>query len=361
MAAVTAPEVFVTGFPGFLGASLLERLVTRTETVHCLVQPKYRPAAEARAAKIAGDDWQADISLYGGDITEQGLGLTAEDKSALHAAVGEVFHLAAVYDLGVSRAVGEAVNVDGTQYVLDFATDCDVERFQYVSTCYVSGRYDGVFTESDLDVGQSFNNHYEATKFEAERLVQERMDTGFPAIVYRPAIVVGHSETGETEKYDGPYYVLRWLQRCPGVAPLPWFPGADSTELNVVPWDFVVDAIDYLSQHGDPGAVYQLCDPNPPTIRELTRLFADATNTQVLPVPATPSVGKRLLGTRAVRSVTGIPPETLDYFTLPTRYVNPAARRALAGSGIRCPPFASYVDVQVEYARTHDARSDAMT
>ncbi|AEN06148.1 SDR family oxidoreductase [Halolamina sp.] len=358
---MTASEVFLTGFPGFLGAALLERLVSRTEGVHCLVQPQYREAAEGRAAELTSEDRESDIQLYEGDITEQGLGLTAANAAQLHDAMGEVFHLAAVYDLGVSRAVGEAVNVDGTANVLEFAAASDVERFHYVSTCYVSGRYDGVFTEADLDVGQSFNNHYEASKFEAERLVQARMDDGFPGIVYRPAIVVGDSETSETEKYDGPYYVLRWLQRCPGVAPLPWFPNAASTELNVIPRDFVVDAIDYLSQHGDPGAVYQLCDPNPPTISKLTRLFAAATRTRVLPVPSTAGLAKRLLGTAPVRSLTGIPLETLDYFTLPTRYANPQTRRALADSGISCPPFASYVDALVAYARTHEARAGAMT
>ena len=358
---MTAAEVFLTGFPGFLGASLLERLVARTDVVHCLVQPKYRAAAEARAADLSDGDWQEEVRLYDGDITEPGLGLDDEEAQTLHDAVGEVFHLAAVYDLGVSRDVAEAVNVDGTEHVLDFAAASDVDRFQYVSTCYVSGRYDGVFSEDDLDVGQCFNNHYEATKFEAECLVQERMDDGFPAIIYRPAIVVGDSRTGQTEKYDGPYYVLRWMQRCPGIAPLPRFLGAGSTELNLVPREFVVDAIDYLSQHGDPGAVYQLCDPNPPTIPELTALFAAATETRVLPVPSTTGIATRLLGTEVVRGVTGIPPETLDYFTLPTRYVNPNTRRALAGSDISCPPFASYVDVLVAYTESHDARSDAMT
>jgi len=357
-------DAFLTGFPGFLGSALVDRLLDRRETVRCLVQPKYREAAEARAAELAGDDWRDSIALHEGDITEPGLGLGDDDaREAVRAETDELYHLAAVYDLAVDRAVGEAVNVDGTRHVLDLAEDCDgLDRFHYVSTCYVSGRHDGVFGPEDLDVGQSFNNHYEATKFAAEVLVWERMAEGLPATVYRPAITVGDSETGETQKYDGPYYVLRWLQRCPGVAPLPVFPGAAGTELNVVPRNYVVDAVDHLSRHGEPGTVYQLCDPNPPTIPELTRLLADATGTRVLPVPATPGLAKRLLGTDLGRSLAGIPPEALDYFTHPTTYVAPNARRDLAGSGVSCPPLGSYVDALAAYARAHpEVGSDAMT
>ncbi|MFC3477585.1 SDR family oxidoreductase [Halobacterium litoreum] len=353
-------SVFLTGFPGFLGSALVERLLDRTETVHCLVQPKYRGAAEERARSLAGDDWRNRIVLHDGDITDPDLGL-GDEYGALQREVTEAFHLAAVYDLAVDRAVGDAVNVDGTGHVLDFAEGCALRRFHYVSTCYVSGRHDGVFGPDDLDVGQSFNNHYEATKFEAEVDVQERMGEELPTTIYRPAIAVGDSETGETQKYDGPYFVLRWLQRCPGIAPLPAFPGMAATELNVVPRNYVVDAIDRLSEResDDACAVYQLCDPNPPTIPELTRLFAEATDTRVLPVPTTRALAKRVLGTGLGRRVAGIPPETLDYFTHPTRYVAPNATRALAGTGVSCPPFESYVDALVAYARDHPGVGDA--
>ncbi|SEW20276.1 SDR family oxidoreductase [Halobacterium jilantaiense] len=355
-------SVFLTGFPGFLGSALVDRLLDRRETVRCLVQPKFRDAAESRAAEIAGDDWQDAIELYEGDITEPGLGLSDDARETILAETDELFHLAAVYDLAVDRAVGEAVNVDGTRHVLDVAENCDLDRLHYVSTCYVSGRHDGVFGPDDLDVGQSFNNHYEATKFEAEVLVQDRMADGLPATVYRPAITVGDSETGETQKYDGPYFVMRWLQRCPGVAPLPAFPGRAGTELNVVPRNFVVDAIDHLSEHGDADTVYQLCDANPPTIPELTRVLADVTDTRVLPIPATLDLAKRLLGTEFGRSLAGIPPEALDYFTHPTTYVAPNTRRDLAGSGVSCPAFESYVDVLAAYAREHpEVGSAAMT
>jgi hypothetical protein len=133
-------------------------------------------------------------------------------------------------------------------------------------------------------------------------------------------------------------------------------------ELNVVPRNYVVDAIDYLSQHGETGAVYQLCDPNPPTIAAFTRLVADATGTRVLPVPTTRGLAKRVIGTPWGQSLTGIPSAVVDYFSHPTRYVCPNARRALAGSGISCPAFESYLDRLLAFARDHpDLDGAAMT
>ena len=108
------------------------------------------------------------------------------------------------------------INVDGTRNVLDFAQEArNLRRLHYVSTCYVSGRTAGVFTEHDLEKGQSFNNYYEETKYLAEVEVQQRMRAGLPTTIYRPAIVVGDSRTGATQKYDGPYFVIRWLLRQP--------------------------------------------------------------------------------------------------------------------------------------------------
>lgn len=356
--------VFLTGFPGFLGSALVERLLARGETVACLVQETYREQAERRATELAGEDWDDRIALYEGDITEVGLGLGADDRKRLQASVGQVFHLAAVYDLGVEAALAEAVNVRGTEHVLAFAEGvADLERFQYVSTCYVGGRHDGVFAEADLDVGQSFNNHYERTKFLAERRVQERMAEGLPATVYRPAITVGDSRTGETQKYDGPYYVLQWIRRQGPVAFVPRFPGADRHTVNVVPRDYVVDAIDALSaMDRSEGTVYQLCDPNPPTVAHLLDTFAAATDTRVVGVPAPPELTERLLAWPPVRRIARIEPETIPYFAHPTEYVCGNARQDLADTDVTVPPIDSYVDRLMAFVEAHpEIAPDAMT
>ncbi|UPV76612.1 SDR family oxidoreductase (plasmid) [Halorussus limi] len=364
-------SVFVTGFPGFLGSELVARLLDRYPpdvAIRCLVQPKYRDLAEERAAELT-EGSPDRIELSEGDITESDLGLGG-DYDALAADAVEVYHLAAVYDLGVARDVGMAVNVEGTRNVLDFAERApELRRFQYVSTCYVSGRHDGVFTHRDLDVGQSFNNHYEETKFLAEVEVQRRMDEGLPATVYRPAIAVGDSETGATQKYDGPYNVLRLLDRQPtvraGVGVVPVFGDPRDYEVNVVPRDFVVDAIDRLSRRDDSaGEVYQLCDPNPPTVAGMVRAFGDALGVRVfrVPMPGGATLARRALeSTPGLASALGVQPAVLDYFVHPTSYTCQNAVRDLRGTGVSCPPFEEYADRLVRFYRDHpDVSADAM-
>ncbi len=354
---MTDPRTFLTGFPGFLGSALIERLLARGDgPVACLVQPAYRDQAERRAAdlveRLEGEVDTDSIRIHEGDITDSDLGLgdSLEDL----ASVEEVYHLAAVYDLGVDRGLAEAVNVRGTEHVLDVAEALEVDRFQYVSTCYVSGRYDGVFTEDHLEEGQAFNNHYEATKYLAEVAVQDRMAEGLPATIYRPAIVVGDSQRGETDKYDGPYYLLRWLLAQPRWGSLSFsLPGSAEAELNVVPRDFVIDAIAHLSGREETvGEVYQLCDPAPLTVPRFVDALAAAAGHRTVTVPTTKSIARPTMA-RLADYGAPVEPATVDYLDHPTRYACPNARRALEGSGLECPPFESYVGRLVAYVLKH--------
>lgn len=362
--------LFFTGFPGFLGSELLPRMLRRSPDAEalCLVQPKFAELARARADEIEASDaaFAGRIRLVEGDVTAPGLGLGPEGRfpAELRSGVSEIFHLAAIYDLSVHRDLAMRVNVDGTRNLLRFAAGCDgLERFQYVSTCYVSGRYAGAFAERDLVKGQEFNNFYEETKFLAEVQVQEWMEKGLPATIYRPSIVVGDSRTGATGKYDGPYYVIRWLLKQPGIALMPVVGDPTRTRLNVVPSDFVISAIDHLSGiAGSRGVVYQLADPDPPTIAEMLDLIVRAVDKPVVALPALRSLAKGALGhVPFLERVMGIPPAAIDYFVHPTFYLTDNTRRDLAGTGIEVPPFASYVDRLVEFVRRHpEVRSKAM-
>jgi thioester reductase-like protein len=364
-------SIFFTGFPGFLGSELLPRVLRRAPDAEavCLVQPKFADVARARADEIeaADEGLSGRIRLVEGDIAAPGLGLHGGLDGGMGKGgqgVSEIFHLAAIYDLSVPRELAMRVNVDGTRNVLRFAAGCDaLERFQYVSTCYVSGRYAGAFAESDLVKGQEFNNFYEETKFLAEVQVREWMEKGLPATVYRPSIVVGDSRTGATGKYDGPYYVIRWLLKQPGVAVMPVVGDPRRTRLNVVPSDFVISAIDHLS--GAPaskGVVYQLADPDPLTIAEMLDRIVRAVDKPVLRVPTLRPVAKGALGhVPFLERIMGIPPAAIDYFVHPTFYLTDNTRRDLAGTGIEVPPFGSYVDRLVEFVRRHpEIRSKAM-
>lgn len=357
---------FFTGFPGFLGSELVPRVLARSpqDSAVCLIQPKFADLARQRVREIEARDPRCAgrIRLVEGDITRPGLGLA--DAEAIQRDTVEVWHLAAIYDLSVRRALAMKVNVEGTRYVLDFAEGCPgLSRFQYVSTCYVSGRYAGIFRETDLNKGQTFNNYYEETKFLAEVEVQERMKRGLPATIYRPAVVVGDSRTGDTQKYDGPYYAIRWLLKQPGVALMPVVGDTHRTRLNLVPRDFVIGAIAHLS--GEPkavGKVYQLADPNPLTVDEILTSIARATGRIVVRLPLPLGIAKAAIDwVPGVYRLMQIPSSAIDYFVHPTYYDTANTQADLAGTDLQAPPLRSYLPTLVSFMRVHpEVGSEAM-
>jgi thioester reductase-like protein len=352
------PRVFLTGFPGFLGTELVRRVLRRPEApgVLCLVQEKFAALAAERASTIAREEGvdARRIALVTGDITRPGLGLPDPRRTARE--VSEIFHFAAVYDLAVRRPLAMKINVDGTQNVLDFAASApSLSRLQYVSTCYVSGRWAGIFRESDLEKGQRFNNFYEETKYLAEIDVRARQAAGLPVTIYRPGIVVGDSRTGETQKYDGPYFILRWLLKQPTIAVLPVPGGADRMRVNLVPRDFVTGAIAALSTLPVAlGQCYQLADPDPPTIDETISGMGRATGRIIVRMPITVTIAKAAIDwVPGVERVMGIPSNAIDYFAHPTYYDTANATRDLTPLGIRCPRYLDILPTLVDFLKRH--------
>jgi thioester reductase-like protein len=353
-----------TGFPGFIGARLLPRLMElRPESRFvCLVQARFLEAAREALAAMARDHphTQQRIRTEVGDITEAGLGLEASAAEALAGELTGAWHLAAVYDLAVARDVAQRINVEGTRRVLEFLGRCPrLERLHYVSTAYVSGRATGVFRETDLDVGQSFKNHYEQTKFLAEVEVAR---SGLPATIYRPAIVVGDSRTGETAKFDGPYFTVAAMERVPSPG-LFLRVGSGRHPANLVPVDFVIEAMARLaSVAASRGRTYHLTDPEPVSVFEIERLFARALGKRFLYLPVPPALARAVFAPRAVQRFFGMPVQTLDYFDHPCRYDASQATADLAPLGVRCPRFPDYVDALVGFyrARRDQVRRSAM-
>lgn len=340
------PAIFLTGFPGFLGSELLPRVLSRSDDYAlCLVQAKFRALADERAKQ---SKFANRIRLVEGDLTAPLDHIDASD-------IREIWHLAAVYDLAVPRDVGMRVNVTGTQRVLDLAERAPkLERLHYISTCYVSGRYPGLFTEDDLEKGQRFNNFYEETKQLAEVEVRKRMPR-LPITIYRPSVVVGDSITGATQKFDGPYFVIQWLMRQPRLAVLPVVGRPSRYRFNVVPRDFVIPAIDYLSALPQSvGKTYALADPEPMTVDETIDCIAAATHRKVLRIPLTKGIAKGALQyVPGVYRLMRIPPAAVDYFVHPTEYDTTNATTDLAGSGIKAPRFRDYAPRLVEFVRAH--------
>jgi thioester reductase-like protein len=351
-------SLLMTGFPGFLGSALLPRLLSRREgRAICLVQAQHMAMAQRRVREIeAAHPHTLDrVELIEGDITAPDLGTDPAVHDVLQE-VNEVWHLAAIYDLTVAQGIARRVNVDGTARILEFCQSRPkFSRLQYVSTCYVSGRYQGEFTENALDEGQTFLNHYESTKFEAEMLVRKAMADGLAATIYRPGMVVGDSRTGETQKYDGPYFVAEFLRRQLLVALVPAVGDPDRVRACVVPRDFVIEAMDQLSVLDcSIGRTYALTDPNPPTARQVADTFARHLGKRVIWVPLPLSITRAALGSvPGLERLLGLPAETLDYFATPTTYSTTNAVADLAGTGVECPPFESYADRLLDFMDNH--------
>jgi thioester reductase-like protein len=335
--------LLLTGFPGFLAGRLVPRLLAQDPDARVVALVEPRMVERARAQAPDGVDVQP------GDITDPRLGL---DETAYRRLAGEVvavYHLAAVYDLAVGAELAERVNVQGTQHVLDFCRACaDLERHHYISTAYVAGLRSGKVLEDDLAAGQAFKNFYESTKFAAEVLVRASRDA-IPTTIYRPAIVVGDSQTGQTQKFDGPYYLLRALSASFG--PLRLQIGRGDSPFNVVPVDFVIDAIAAGSR--DPEAVghtLHLVDPEPVTSDELLRLLSreyDGSRPN-LRVPA--GVVDRALRFSMIRKlVGGVPRESIRYLNHPVAFDVTQAAKVLGRNGLRCPRFPEYAPAMVRF------------
>jgi thioester reductase-like protein len=228
--------IFITGFPGFIAARLVRRLADGDARFQILVQPAFMAQAEQDVRHIAGATGKPldTFRLIPGDITAEGLGMSATDAEAVRRDAGIIFHLAAIYDLAVRRDLAMSVNVAGTQNVNRFArTMSALRHYHYVSTCYVAGKRTGTIFEHELAHDAGFRNHYEETKYLAE-LEVENLKSEVPITIHRPSVVCGDSHTGETAKFDGIYYLINYLRKRPALLALANI-GNPAVRLNIVP------------------------------------------------------------------------------------------------------------------------------
>jgi NAD(P)-dependent dehydrogenase (short-subunit alcohol dehydrogenase family) len=343
---------FVTGATGFIGRHFVAELLERDGTIYVLVREGSRGKLDALVQRLGAPEGR--IVPVSGDLSKPGLGVEGFDEKIDH-----LFHLAAVYDVEADEEASERANVDGTRHVIQFANAHDVGRFHHVSSIAVAGDYKGVFQEDMFDEGQSLPHHYHRTKYESERLVREGVEAD--TVVFRPGIVVGHSETGEMDKIDGPYYFFKLIQRLRHALP-EWFPlaGPQGGQTNIVPVDFVARAMDHIAHLSDgdlPSRTFHLVDPEPMTVGEALNQFAKAAHapqfamrvdqnvTNAVPPPvragvmALPTV-KRIRD-QLYRDL-GIPPAAMENRDFRAKFDARDTQRALTGTGIAVPPLSTY-------------------
>lgn len=347
--------LFITGFPGFIANRLLERLARRDCDFILLVQPQLRARANeeiARIAQLTGKS-PGDFQFVEGDISEPALALKAGDLDLVKQQTTRVFHLAAIYDLAVPREPALRVNPGGTRNVLEVARSMPhLRHFHHVSTCYVAGKREGVILESELRHDAGYRNFYEESKYLAE-LEVEAAKNELPITIHRPAVVCGDSKTGETGKYDGVYYLILYLLRWPSGLSLINI-GNREVSLNLVPVDFVVDAMAALAfEERAIGKTLQLADPAPLTTEGLFNAIAKSIDDRRSRVTAPASWVYFFLMLPPSPKITGLPHHAVPYFFVKQLYDSSQAQQLLAPHGITCPPFESYVDKIIDFVKQH--------
>jgi NAD(P)-dependent dehydrogenase (short-subunit alcohol dehydrogenase family) len=354
---------FVTGATGFIGRFLMAELLQREGTIYVLCRASSLDKVDDLRARLGADENR--IVAVIGDLSQERLGVQPDEIEKLDGTIEHFFHLAAIYDLTADADSQRVANVEGTRHAVQLAEALHAGHFHQVSSIAAAGLYPGVFTEDMFDEAVDIdNNPYYLTKHESEAVV--RKECPVPWRVYRPAIVVGHSQTGEIDKIDGPYYFFRTIQRLRGLAPS-WLRGIgiEGGPINLVPVDYVAKAMDYLAhQPGLDGQAFHLTDPEPLTVGGMANVFAKAAHAPQFAVnidtrfldsiPGPIRAGlSRLPGARRATDLVlaelGIPHEVLHYINYPTSFDSTKTQEALAGSGISVPPLSTYAQHLWEY------------
>lgn len=349
-------QYFVTGATGFIGRRLVKKLLERKgAVVHFLI----RKESSDKVADLRGF-WGVGaaraVPVFG-DLTAKKLGVAADDIKKLKGQIDHFYHLAAVYDLGADEETQVAVNIEGTRNTVDLAKAIDAGHFHHVSSIAAAGLYEGVFREDMFEEAEGLDHPYFQTKHESEKIV--RQDCKVPWTVYRPAMVVGDSQTGEMDKIDGPYYFFKLIQRLRQLLP-PWMPtvGLEGGRVNIVPVDFVVNALNVIShQAAIAKKCYHLVDPVGYRVGDVLDIFSRAAHAPRMNLFINAAllgfipkgIKKSLMAMAPVRRVRnavmkdlGLPEEMLTFINYPTRFDCRETLAALKGSGVACPNLKDY-------------------
>ncbi|MDZ5712952.1 SDR family oxidoreductase [Jeotgalibacillus haloalkalitolerans] len=347
---------FVTGFPGFIGEKLLRKWLNEKDEKHIylLVLPSMQQKAAERIEKIRNEiKTTSTIHIVQGDITKSNMGLSSTVSAYLKDKIHYVWHLAAAYDLAIEKPIAYRVNVTGTYHVNEWVKSLsDLKRYIYFSTAYVAGRRTGVIKETELIRPDHFRNYYEETKFEAEVLV-DQLKKDMPVTILRPGIVKGDTVTGETSKFDGPYYLLNIFDKTKNLSRLPYI-SKSRAKLNVVPVEYVIEAACYLGRNGDSaGKTYHLTDPNPYPAREIYRFLLQKQTGKTPSGFVSHKLMDKALAIPKVRKHLGAEREGLEYFFWEGEFDQSETARDLNGSGIQCADFLEGLDAMVDFYNRH--------
>ena len=364
-------QYFVTGATGFIGKRLVKKLLERKgSVVHFLIRKESESKVDGLRAYWGLTDAKSAaraVPVFG-DLTTKKLGVATDVVKALKGQINHFYHLAAVYDLSADEASQVAVNIEGTRNTVDLAKAIDAGHFHHVSSIAAAGLYEGVFREDMFEEAENYEHPYFMTKHESEKIVRKECKGAWS--VYRPAMVVGDSATGEMDKIDGPYYFFKLIQRMRQLLP-PWMPtiGLEGGRINIVPVDFVVNALDVISHKTAINKkCFHLVDPEGYRVGDVLDIFCRAAhaprmnlfvNAALLGfIPK--SVTKSIMGIAPVRRIRNailkdlaLPEDMLTFVNYPTRFDCRDTLEALKGTGVECPKLDSYAWRLWDYWERH--------
>jgi thioester reductase-like protein len=391
--------ILVTGSTGFLGSAITRRFLVSGCKLRLLIRKRDTDITQIsfggeslikelipgnqldeysqEQCSVIGEQSNNDTSLhelfinnveiYEGDITSSGLGLEKQEYRRLCNEVDEVFHCAAVTHFEMQGADEHmAVNIKGTENVLQFTNSGKQKRFHYISTAYVAGKQNGMIYENDMVNEPLFNNEYERSKFAAEQLVIEYAKTNdIPYTIYRPGIIVGDSKTGATCNFDNLYLFVKVLfniknsfikHKSEDLNDVTIrVPGDPDALINLVPIDYVADAIVAILEKSESiDQIFHITNPNPPKLSELRDLVMPLLGIKDIQVKIDRELDQKRLSTveklflRQTRSY-------YSYLFSKLRFDDSSTQRILKGTGIICPAMTKeLVAVLIDFAVSHN-------
>jgi thioester reductase-like protein len=358
-------KIFFTGFPGFIGRWQVRSILANDQHVEFifLVQEKFmgRAAEDISELEREGKAERGSLRAVVGDVTDPHLGLSTESYESLAAWATEVWHLAGAFDLFVPEGIARKINYWGVRHIVEFCRACsDLSFLAHFSSVVVHAEREGLITEDELDAGQDLINNYFMTKFWGEVEVRRAMRDGLPAIIIRPAGVMGDSRTGETDKFDNIYLTFNMLSLLGRYKIPPVYIGKGEARPNFIPIDYLVDAVTAITRN--PAAVgrcFHVVDPDPPTAREMLTVLCELAMGKK-PLIAIPTRVVDFMANRLgwMFRLINIPPDSMTYMNHVGLFDASNTLEMLQGTGISCPRIRDYYPKLYEWWLANRDRPD---
>lgn len=262
-------KLFLTGATGFLGSNLLKKIYgsTSIERIIILIRAASLTEAQSKLGKVLGnyeiqsfeDCFSSRLQVVLGDVSLPYFGISRTKFQEIAHQMTHIIHTAADVRFHATLREARAVNLNGALNILrlaKLANPNNLQQLLHISTAFVCGMRQGIIYEHELDNSHGFANSYEQSKYEAEKLF-EQYKAELPILILRPSIIVGDSDAGFTTSYNTLYYPLSMIFK----GKLSYLAGYQNALLDIVPVNFVVNAISYilLFQNNLSSSTFHLC------------------------------------------------------------------------------------------------------